>query len=94
MSAPKWTPGPWRVGQIDGDTLDASVRLCVFDVWDDMAEQDANARLISLAPEMFVALRALVEDADSDDTDENRVNLSSVARARLALTRARGEGVS
>ena len=59
-------------------------------VWDDdidFAETRANAQLISAAPELYEALKAISEDVDLA-LDSDSANLQ---RARAALARARGE---
>ncbi len=73
MSAPKYTPGPWR----KGDTRATGSTMVHAANWDRKSgehgevtvalvngragEQEANARLIAAAPELLAALQDLAE---------------------------------
>lgn len=89
MSAPAWTPGPWRDGQ-DGNTR-------VYGP-DGMGEHSgliatvfkgrANARLIAAAPDLAEALEELLFE-DSDKSEVDRV--VTRVKARAALAKAHGQ---
>ena len=88
--APAWTPGPWRIGQYDGEfaIYDAEqYKLVSLPTWrgEAAAEAAANARLISLAPDMAEALAACIIQL-------NRETLGGEAldRARALLARING----
>lgn len=95
----KFTPGPWEVdkenchaGQIavcygDKDTY--------FEVWSRHwfggIDQEANAHLISAAPEMYEALVDLFHEADSWCECGKCTACKTDAKVRAALAKARGE---
>jgi hypothetical protein len=101
-----FTPGPWRYlcGQVDAVTdgkPGVVVRRKIADVSIahlSSGERDANAHLISAAPEQHVALASLV---DQDVTyegpqivircDSHADAIERVRKARAALAKARGE---
>ena len=60
MSAPKFTPGPWKVKRSGciSDGLGELVATTGYRVRA-YAEDDDNARLIALSPTMFEALRKI-----------------------------------
>lgn len=92
MAAPRWTPGPlgylWLVAAsanggghcyiIDKD--DRKIAAC----WGYVEEKAANAQLWSTAPELYEALKALAAEHSHDLT-------TTLARAKVALAKARGE---
>lgn len=97
----KFTPGPWRV--IDshdgpyvrskGGLIAGGVRTSHWPGQDErylaeLEERVANARLISAAPDLYEALKAIM-----DDVEPTEFALSSHIRdaARSALAKARGE---
>lgn len=57
----KHTPGPWvaHCTYISGSTDDVSIATCSYRGKVDLAEAEANARLIAAAPEMLEALVSL-----------------------------------
>ena len=58
MSAPTFTPGPWRrVGHrtIAAGTGANRVTICELYSWGDCTEADANEALIEAAPELYAA---------------------------------------
>ena len=75
MNKPRWTPGPWRLGEdACGDNLTIWGKypnVCITSVFDDrmgddappMKEAVANARLIVAAPDLARAAQ-LQEDAE------------------------------
>lgn len=88
MSAPKWTPGPWRTGAGNsvypkqGGPTPLAVAQC-------LCEADAN--LIAAAPDLFVALRMILDSHDTSCAGPE-CQICGIDLARLALRRARGEG--
>lgn len=93
-----FTPGPWLIepqgerarGHWLADNAGAYVALaCSRDNSRD--EEDANARLIAAAPELYEALALAAEWIAEDGA-----SLSEVAEAKIyaALAKARGEQVS
>ena len=63
MSEPKWTPGPWHVGDIKRDSqqvYDAdgwNIATCAALTIRSKDEVKANASLMASAPDLFEALR-------------------------------------
>lgn len=67
----KHTPGPWKTGRFDKDTVWAGNmrHMCrIFPVTDKIGEAEkskteaeANARLIAAAPDMYELLRAVLK---------------------------------
>lgn len=94
-TAPKSTPGPWRVGNIlkmfsgtqarEIDSENALIGL-VYGVHDD--DNAANAVLIAAAPELAEALREMydLEDTDGHRLDGDR-SLRAMSRAAILLER-------
>lgn len=98
MSAPTFTPGPWHT--------DASKSFYVF-AHGSLAEQagvrngpfvanastEANARLISAAPELLGALSDILRIARAATLHSGGdFNRKRIARAEAAIAKARGEG--
>lgn len=87
MTAPKFTPGPWRVGRKPGpivyDEGGAQIANLVVPMLPD-EEHRANARLIAAAPDLYAALEAQVE--------EPTVVACCLASAHEALGKAVGRG--
>ena len=91
----KHTPGPW--------TCSANYSTRHYMLWDadgnyhdlsdDVAEMDANARLISAAPELYEALLTAEQELHNRQRDDgwNPKTERVVVRARAALAKARGE---
>ena len=104
----KFTPGPWRT--IDGDSvvnvvgpegqpIAATTSKAYYERHD--AEDKANARLISAAPELYEALSAVVvgepgmENALWGDLPDEAagtitIRLRDIRKARAALAKATG----
>ena len=96
----KHTPGPWRVGEhrigLDGDASEIDVvskgdshgdhSICTVDeAWEGCIE--ANARLISAAPDLLMSLREFVIIGATP-----RRGIPIYARARAAIAKAEGDG--
>jgi hypothetical protein len=89
-----FTPGPWEVDgthvYAPSGILSARRKVCI--VRDNL---EANARLISAAPELYEALRLFVEEYDAVD-DHTGVSLmiaydNALMAGRAALAKARGQ---
>ena len=65
MSKEKFTPGPWN--NCDGETIETKkARICIVAPLNlTQEESDANAALISAAPELYYALKNLKECLES-----------------------------
>ena len=108
MIAPTFTQGPWivlaresRPGmahegyfRINGMTEDCEPEYHVATVIDanDLSQNEANARLIAAAPELFDALNALVNAVSPDDNDKSCEPYfrPALKAARTALAKAQG----
>ncbi len=96
----KHTPGPWRVGygfmesgvfSADGKTLVAGTHGSARN-WrrqEQIAEQDANARLIAAAPELLAALMGLRLYVDPMMGGEEVDN--AIRAANAAIAKAKGD---
>lgn len=98
MSAPAFTPGPWRVL----DHLTAGPTIVVSNDQKHIADADfnwwpaeqcaANARLIAAAPELYRQLEIFVSTIVNDDLLAMDPELASEVEATVALlAKARGE---
>lgn len=89
-SQPRFTPGPWQLG--DGyslKTASGSFYLAYGNhpksgrpEFRKFVELDANARLISAAPEMYDTLQRVAEFFDGMDSDLGNLARSVLAKAR------------
>lgn len=91
-----FTPGPWTaVHHSDGIiTVRDFNRTPIADIWLVGKATEANARLISAAPELYEALKGLVED-DSwlvSLADQRARRDSRIAAARAALAKVEDQG--
>lgn len=100
MSAPKFTPGSWEIddqgdsfhvreeggskhviAHINGAARSGhAVENCI----DAIDEQRANAHLIAAAPELYAALRVMVDKAVRQNWNDNYPEQLAQARAALA----------
>lgn len=87
------TPGPWKViepfdvydeWRVAIDDNDPGV--AVVAVMDSQSENEANAHLIASAPELYAALKALLDWSTSEYQSNARID----AQARAALAKAEG----
>lgn len=91
------TPGPWTRKRAipDDDTISRLVFAgddliaTVHDLDGAGHEAFANARLISAAPELLEALRAMLATVHDEERDDATV--AAVAAARAAIAKATGE---
>lgn len=99
MSETRFTPGPWplvvhgdRDSRVGAKTLIATVHSEAFR---DRANQEANAHLISAAPDLYAALEDMlwpIMAGCQKPTIERCMCAKCVEdRARAALAKARGE---
>ena len=91
MKEPKFTPGPWHDYQymLASAIEDANARkICDMSESDfSLDEDEANARLIAVAPDMYELLRQVVDIMDdSEDCGEIPVD-----RINAVLRKVRGE---
>lgn len=106
MTKTMFTPGPWRVSlsdatDVNGDTSFSPIGGCgcCDSPWanppeqERRAERDANARLISAAPELYEALQELLEVSGDAKPRKRSLLRHTDAKdaARAALAKARGE---
>ena len=98
MSAPKWTPGPWEIGD-PNDKTGADIGIhssdwVIADMCKDVCKltvnQQANAHLITAAPELYAALHNLLNRIKHDPEAKNWWP-NTQEEARAALAKARGE---
>lgn len=99
----KHTPGPWKVSRADltaqgfgycrfvrtvnKSPMDVAEHICHVCELGDAAEDSANARLISAAPDLLAALQGLLSDKYLSDP----INNDRMAAARAAVSKATGE---
>lgn len=89
MSAPKFTPGSWRV---ESDRQGCDCVVGPRGVVADTIGMEANAHLIAAAPDLYAALQALMPVLDDLTTlDEPFPAEDAVIAARAALAKADGE---
>jgi hypothetical protein len=88
---PGFTAGPWRVAEDSYGGFNRiwsaegeDVATCTGDGAIPKAEREANERLISAAPEMYLALLSVL-----GATDHNQLE-KAIAKARSALQKAEG----
>ena len=98
MSKPKWTNGPWEVGEDGTDvfTTHTEPLLIARTNGDEGHEKDtqlagADARLIAQAPEMAEALDKLAKWDASHDDGTLISEACSMARAILAKIKGGGD---
>ena len=94
MNERKWTPGPWRAKSVvveNGEWMgvavqsDSDVELLWFE--NDPEPDDANAHLISAAPDLYDALQAMVDYCNAECGSK----IYPGHQANQALAKARGE---
>ena len=97
MSEPKFTPKPWKVYTAKaghkvigiGDANGEGITDSGFGVWrGGSAEAEANAHLISAAPDLYEALRDLVRTGG----DDHMPGYWEAAEAALAKAEGRSDG--
>lgn len=93
------TPGPWDIYEADDDSIRIATderRICEIAIYLDHVDC-ANARLIAAAPEMLVALKAIVKAGEKLGNDYSWLDLAKhkndvrdIARAAIANAEKRG----
>lgn len=82
-----WTPGPWKVGHSGFERRPCITARAMTGAPFTVANvtEEADARLIAAAHELYEALHGILNDADND------VHARHVKRGLAALRKARGE---
>lgn len=98
MAEAKFTPGPWsfapavpgakRSFYISGNHAAHNREVDIATVEGGYYSCEANAALIAAAPDLYEALRALVDDLSANDEDGLTEFADSMAMARAALAKA------
>ena len=97
MTTQQHTPGPWHALTYNENTLHAEIMsgdVCLARVpyWPLANEESqANARLISAAPDLLSALEFLLADYIAIDGEELTGSAIPVETARKAIAKAKGE---
>ncbi len=93
----KHTPGPWYLDEVSADDWQVNSDLhdhCLFQITptigvESLTDEDkANAQLITAAPELLEALRALMENYEI--VDGLGFNMFAVTKALRAIKKATG----
>ena len=90
----KWTPGPWAV---NGDKIETTYgtlrrRVAIVDDGAGIENPEANANIISAAPDLYDALELIYGRLLMSDRDGwSRITAEDGEMAELALKKARGE---
>jgi hypothetical protein len=88
------TPGPWHVGadigvgRLEINGPDGRTIACVLDLGDSNEERDANAQLIRAAPDLYEALKLVLDDAFQHFCDP--INERIIASMRAAVAKVEG----
>jgi hypothetical protein len=97
----KFTPGPWHAEEVQPETHEPSIwrvhaeddsveaSICFLEGGEH--DNDACARLISTAPDLYEALRELVDAASAPHPDWPRFVQAMTTKARAALAKAEGK---
>ena len=96
---PKFTPGPWAVGEwaVGNKALDVfsrSADCSIADMAPANSDEEllANARLIAAAPDMYKFIRTLYELITNPEDDEEGLSLRFIPEAaKQILDRIDGE---
>ncbi len=100
MTAPAFTPGPWRrVGHrtIAAGTGSDAVTICELYSWGDCSEADGNEALIATAPELHTAAAEVFALIDGGFltvgilADDDPARVAACGRAIDALAAALGK---
>ena len=99
MTQTTHTPGPWFIdGTASDDCLDVyhhNGRICMIycdstqnPTAEDLAEAEANARLIAAAPDLLAALSNIILSSDANCGDSLA---NAIEAARNAINKAKGQ---
>jgi hypothetical protein len=95
----KFTPGPWRINRHGFETsylchefIEGDSGIAVFGVWhpENHKEQEANARLIAAAPELYEALKDLLDVCHCENNCAPDDMTCATNKARAALAKVEG----
>jgi hypothetical protein len=88
LSAPKWTPGPWKRGTLARDIIFGADWKVIAEVLQRLSkeESEANVALIAAAPDLYAALEAVLSIIWWAHGDGQHYQA-----AKAALAKARGE---
>jgi hypothetical protein len=96
MTAQKWTPGPWGLNKYGSVGAGAGWHVPIvatvepfYGVDERFGDHKANARLIAAAPDLYLALAAVLGWLDDNPTGVGMLTAANYAREVLA--KARGE---
>ena len=83
------TPGPW---QLTIGEYDAAIHndVTIASINDDALAWEANARLISAAPDLLSALDLILNKINAHGL-ENKHMIAAIEKAELAIAKAKGE---
>jgi len=104
----RFTPGPWKWDESYGAVMAASpaITKLVCPMWtgldrkglgrDVLQEDEANARLISAAPDLYAILARICKDATEcechgEPSTVDGIQWEDIVEARAALAKARGD---
>lgn len=96
----RFSPGPWEVGGLDGNgqRVVSSEHIEICTCWHHSVgsiekEMEANAHLISAAPDMYEALRVILalDGGEWHPERHAREKEEAYQRARAALAKAEGK---
>lgn len=99
-----YTPGPWVLATFPGVVVggpmlkfgngegQAQLAMCTLSETIDEAQRNANARLISAAPDLLEALKGIVADDDASVSlaDQRARSDARMAAAKAAILKATG----
>lgn len=88
------TPGPWEIGRVNSGPVAGAIPITtqgyretfrdgvlITSVYGSAARSEANAHLIAAAPDMYEALKLVMQHGRIDDS-EHRMNLVAAAIAK------------
>lgn len=104
----RYTSGPWAFDEPNGSTVlhpriysdEGTVGAAHWAGWnagDRIAETRANAALMAAAPDMYEALKSLIQDCEIanarwvDQVGIGAIDVNVLSRARAALSKAEGK---
>ena len=94
VSEVEYTPGPWVANgdKIETESAIFRARIAIIDDGSGIEDPDANANLVSAAPDMYEALNRIYNKLLISDRDgESHISEKDGEMALAALCKARGE---